>query len=106
MAVTATFPLPYGTTTPLDQTGGAYIDRGSLVMLSAQVTAGTGTCYLYLWWPEVSQWRLYAENGMQITNGFVQGRYQMDLDQSAYWFLLTPIGVTLANPLIKGSRST
>lgn len=104
MAATATYALPYGTATPSDQTGGVYIDRGGLVMLSSQVSAGTGTCYLYLWWPEVSQWRLYADNGMTITNGFLAGRYLMDLDQGQYFFLVVPMGVTLHNPLIKGSR--
>lgn len=109
MAVTQTIPLAWGTATPLDQTGGSYIDRGSLITLTAKVItadiAPYPEAYLYLWWPEINSWTLYAENGMTLTNGYLAGRYQKDLDQGQYFFLLVPAGFSLSGALIKGSRN-
>ena len=103
MAATAAKTLPYGTTLPLAASGGAEVEMGNMLVIGAEVSAGTGTCYLYRWWPEVGKFRKYSDNGMLIADAQITGRYAKDQNTTEQYFLLTPNGVTLGNALIFGA---
>lgn len=106
MASTATKPLPYGTVLPTTKEDGVRIERGNMLVIGAEVAAGTGDCKLYRWWPEVSRYRIYSSNPMTIADGQLTGKYAADHDATGYYFLLVPNGVTLTDPLIFGALSS
>jgi len=103
MAATATKILPYGTTLPTTTAAGVFIDSGNLLIVGAEVSAGTGDCNLYRWWPEVGRYRKYSSNPMTIADAQLTGKYAADKNAAGYYFLLTPNGVTLTDPLIFGA---
>lgn len=106
MAFTATKALPYGTSLPTDKNAGVFLEGGNLLVIGAEVAAGTGDCNLYRWWPEVNRYRLYSSNPMTIVSGQLTGKYAADYNASGYYFLLVPNGVTLTDPLIFGGMTS